>query len=216
MIKLLIFDLDGTLADTLPAIRHGVNLTMRRFGYPELTYEQIRSMIGNGARKLIERAMPSGEAADAEYFEKVYATYCEMYAKTYTETTECYDGISEALETLCRRGYKIAVLSNKQNEFVGTLVRQLLPSGIVSAARGQTELPVKPNPAAALLIAESLGADASECAFIGDSDVDIKTARNAGMTSVCCTWGYRDRAYLESFAPDYIINSPSELTGIFI
>ncbi len=215
-IRLLIFDLDGTLADTIGTIRDGVNMAMEKHGFPTKTYDETRLNIGTGAKNLIRLSMPVGAAADTELFERVYADYERFYEMTCKNCTECYDGMLEALLTLKERGYTIAVLSNKQDKFVKAMVEVLVPDGVVSVAMGQTaELPRKPDPTVPLMIADRLGYRAEQTAFIGDSDVDVKTGANAGMLSVGCSWGYRERAVLVEAGADVIIDAPSELTVLF-
>ncbi len=211
--KLLIFDLDGTIADTLWSIRDGVNLAMDNYGFPHRSYEEVRQAIGNGARELIRRSIPEELRSDEELVSRGLADYNELYAKTYANIDGCYPHMSEAIHTLHDRGYIIAVLSNKQDTYVKRIIDILFPDGVVSFAAGQTELPRKPDPTVPLMIADKFGVSPEECAFIGDSDVDVATAKNAGMTSVACTWGYRPREALMD--ADVIINSACELTEIF-
>ncbi len=219
MLKLIIFDLDGTLADTLEAITNGLNLTLKSYGFPALSCEETRKIIGNGAKNLVRRACPEGtfegEGGDA-FFAEVYGNYCDMYEKTYLDTKEPYDGIKEVLESLKNAGYTLAVLSNKQDPFVKGIVAQIVPEGIISLAQGQTELPIKPDPTVPKMIAEQFGFSPDECAFVGDSDVDILTAKNSGMFSVSVTWGYRDRDILLSLCPDAIADTRQALQEIFI
>ena len=216
MIKLLIFDLDGTIADTIDAIANGLNLTMRNYGYPTHNYEAVREMVGNGARNLVRRACPTGSFDNNEaFFEEVYQNYCDMYAVTYLDTKSGYDGMCEAMRELKKRGYTLAVLSNKQDPYTKGIVAQLFPDDTISFVQGQTELPLKPDPTVPLLISSTLGFEPYEVAFIGDSDVDVKTGKNSGFTSVAVSWGYRDKEALKSLEPDYILDSPEELLNIF-
>ncbi len=214
-IRLLIFDLDGTLADTIWSIREGVNLAMKKHSFPEKSYDETRMNVGNGARELIRRSMPEGAAEDKELFDRVYDDYESFYAETCGHCRECYDGMLEALLTLKERGYTIAVLSNKQDRFVKIMVDSLLPKGLAALSVGQTDLPKKPDPTVPLMIAGSLGFEPFEVAFIGDSDVDIKTAENAHMLSVGCAWGYRGREVLAEAGSDIIIDHPTELCRLF-
>lgn len=216
MIKLLIFDLDGTLSDTLPSIRHAINLAARKAGYPERTYDEVRAAIGDGVRMLIKKVLPEDRASDECAVDEHLARYEEMYNKTYMEADRMYDGMAETLRELSLRGYRIAVLSNKQDAYVKLIVEQIVEKGIVCLAMGQRkEYPRKPDPTVPLMIAEQLGALPSEVAFIGDSEVDIMTAKNAKMISVGCEWGYRGREVLESHGADYVISRPEELLRIF-
>ena len=214
-IRLLIFDLDGTLADTIGTIREGVNMAMEKHGFPPKSYDETRLNIGSGARDLIRRSMPPYAAADEELFERVYADYDRFYEITCEHCKECYGGMVEALEALKKRGYTLAVLSNKQDRFVKTMVKNILPEGLVSLTMGQTELPRKPDPTVPLMIAEELGFKPSQTAFVGDSDVDVETGKNAGMLSVGCAWGYRGRDVLEKADADIVIDEPRELSVLF-
>ena len=209
-------DLDGTIADTIGSIREAINLTMTKHGYPERSYEQVRLAIGNGARMLIRRSMPlAADAVDEELLARVYADYESFYDETYHHVDGCYEGMAEALHTLHDRGYTLAVLSNKQDAYVKKIVSMLFPDGMIAHAQGQTELPVKPDPAAPLAIAAQLGFAPSETVFIGDSDVDMDTAKNAGMLGVGCAWGYRGRENLEAAGADHVIDHASELLRLF-
>ena len=214
-IGLLMLDLDGTIADTIESIREAVNLTLLPYGYPARSYEEIRCAIGNGARNLIRRSLPPEAAADEETVLRIFREYDARYGDTYDHIDGCYEGMSEALHTLHDKGYTLAVLSNKQDLYVKRIVSLLFADGIVAFAQGQTDLPIKPDPTAPLAIAESLGFLPEETAFIGDSDVDILTAKNAHMMSVGCSWGYRGRENLVAAGADHVIDHPSELLEIF-
>ena len=143
------------------------------------------------------------------------ADYNDFYGQTYAHCDQCYGGIVESLVTLKKRGYTLAVLSNKQDVYVKALVKSLLPEGLISMAAGQTELPKKPDPTVPLMMAEKLGFMPEETAFIGDSEVDIATARNAHMMAVGCTWGYRERDQLLNSKPDYLLDETTALTDLF-
>lgn len=216
MIKLLIFDLDGTIADTIEAIANGLNLTMKNYGFPTHETEAVRVMVGNGARNLVRRACPDGTFdGNEDFFEEVYQNYCDMYAITHLDTKECYAGMGEAMRELKARGYTLAVLSNKQDPFTKGIVSQLFSDDTISFVQGQTDMPLKPDPTVPLWIASNLGFEPYECAFVGDSDVDVKTGKNAGMVSVAVTWGYRDREALVALSPDFTADKPEDLTKIF-
>jgi phosphoglycolate phosphatase len=215
-IKGLIFDLDGTIADTISAIGDGINEAMDHYGYPRKTYEDVRRAIGNGARLLIRRCMPADQTADETRCEEVFAYYHAAYARTYRNTRECYKGIPETIAALKQGGYRLAVLSNKQDEYTKGLIEQLLPRDTFEVVMGQTELPTKPSPVVPSLIAGQLGLAPSECAMIGDSDVDIQTAKNAGMAAIGCSWGYRGRAALEQAGADVVVDSASELLEVLM
>ena len=215
-IRLLIFDFDGTLADTMYGIMDGVNMVMEKYGLPKHTYDNIVSYIGNGSRDLIMRSLPKDMADDKALLDeavKYYDGYC--YPVTYKNNTKCYDGMLDTLATLKERGYTLAVLSNKRDIFVQPMVKEMLPEGLMSVAMGQTDLPKKPDPTAPLYIAEKLGFSASETAFIGDSDTDMHTGNNAQMLAVGCAWGYRSREVLADAGADVIIDAPVELLELF-
>lgn len=216
MIKAILFDLDGTIANTIPALKHGINLTMRALGYPESTEADVLAHINHGARQLIRLSLPEELQADEGKVSEALALYNKMYEKTYMETDVTYDGIPEVFRELCARGYKLAVLSNKQDEFVVRLCEQLLPEGSYLVARGQREgVPTKPDPTAPFEIAAALGVEASECAFVGDTHVDVMTAKNAGMRAVAVSWGYKPRGVLEEAGADVIVDRAEELLDLF-
>lgn len=212
MFKAMLFDFDGTIANTIPAIREGVNATMRAFGYPEHTDEEVLSFINYGARKLISQAMPRHLQGDAETVDRVLAEYNKQYGMVYDHTRKAYDGIPELIERLHRRGVRIGVLSNKQDAFVRTLSEQVLLPGTYDAVHGVgPDQPAKPDPFLPQLIASELGVSLTDCVMIGDSDVDILTAKNAGMAHVGVAWGYRSADFLSAHGADRIAHSVSEL-----
>lgn len=219
MIKLLIFDLDGTLVDTLTTIQTAVNTTMKEYGFKQYSYDEMRTIVGHGARKLI-RDVCTADNLDKnggeEFFEKVYSFYSDAYYAVHLDVEKPYNGVLEALTKFKEAGYKLAVLSNKPNEFVEGILNKIFPENFFAHMQGQTELPIKPHPAGALAIAEKFGYTPEECAFIGDAETDVMTGKNAKMKSVAVTWGYRDRDLLESLEPDAIADNASELEKIFL
>ena len=216
-IGLLIFDLDGTLADTMYGIMDGVNMAMEKFGAPCHTYDEVRSYVGNGSRELIRLSLPREMSEKGEILDEAVKYYDgSCYPVTYKNGTDCYEGILDSLATLKKRGYTVAVLSNKRDIFVVPMVKEMIPEGIVSIAMGQRdELPKKPDPAMALYIAQKLGFEPCNTAFIGDSETDILTGQNAKMLTVGCSWGYRGRAVLEEAGADVIIDAPTQLCELF-
>lgn len=214
MYKALIFDLDGTIADTLPAILVALNATMRRFGYPEHDIPALRSFINNGARKLITRAMPEAERTEAQ-IDAVLADYDAAYTETYLQTDTTYPGLDAAIAALHARGYRIGVLSNKQDYMVKGLCAQLLPHTVEIAYGQRPGYPTKPDPTVPLALASELGAQPHEVAFIGDSDVDIKTAIAAGFAPIGVAWGYRPAELLLEVGAQTVLPSPNALTEFF-
>ena len=215
MIKALIYDLDGTLADTLPSLCQAINMTMDHYGAPLRTCEDVRLAIGNGARMLVKRLLPDALSNHEDKVTEALLYYNARYAETYT-AADCYDGIQDAVTALCHRGYVSAVLSNKPDKYTVALCRILFPENTFALTRGQQEgVPTKPDPTAPLSIAARLGVKPEECAFIGDSEVDIRTAKNAGMMSVGCAWGYRSADDLRAEGADAVIDTPDQLLTLF-
>lgn len=213
--KAVIFDFDGTIADTLDAIREAVNATMVRYGYPTHSLADIRSFINNGARELVRRAMPKDMQTDEALLDRVYADYHREYGKTYLHTKHAYNGIPELIQELHDAGVRIGVLSNKQHAYVVDLSLQVLPQGSFDAAQGVVpNQPTKPHPYLSEKIAHDLGVRPCDCIMVGDSDVDLLTAQNAGMTHVGVAWGYRDEDTLRKKGAALIAHTPDELKKI--
>ena len=215
-IKALIFDLDGTLADTIPAITEAVNMVLNELKLPIRSEKEIQSFIGRGPRHLISRSLNhDNHTPDEKLVDKALAMYDLAYKETYMHTQSLYDGIEDALLSLSKQ-YKIAVLSNKQDEYVKALVNQLLPTGICQIAMGSIKgVPAKPEPTLALKLAEELYVTPNECILIGDSDIDIFTAKNAGFKILSVSWGYQSKEHLVQSGTSHIIDSPNELAEYF-
>lgn len=215
MIKAIIFDLDGTLADTMGDLGTAMNTMLRSYGYAGRTREELVSFINKGARHFVWKSLPDGvaETPDCQTVTEAMRIYSESYAVCYLEKTCEYEGTTEALKALGERGVAMAVLSNKPDRFVKEIVSELFPQ-LFECAYGQTGLPIKPDPAAALMIAKELGVSPSECAFVGDSDVDMTTACNAGMKAVGVSWGYRAEECLAKAGAEVILHSPRELLNV--
>ena len=213
--KLLIFDLDGTIADTIFTIRDAVNMCMEHFGFDTLDTDTVRRNVGNGVKVLIEGCAPAEVVKDAERFEATLAYFRECYKITHDQIDGCYDGLEAVIYELYARGYTLAVLSNKPDPLVKSIIKKLFEDGVFKIAQGQTELPRKPDPTVPLMIADELGFGVDETFYIGDSEVDVLTAKNAGMHSIAVSWGFRDREMLVEATPDLIIDSPEQLLEIF-
>lgn len=212
MIKAVIFDLDGTLADTMVDLGQAMNAMLRQCGWAQRSREELIRFINKGARAFVARSMPEGswETMDDESVTRALEIYSDCYAKCYLEGTAAFPGIPEALDALRARGVRLAVLSNKQDRFTKAIVEKLFP-GVFDEMWGQSEYPTKPDPSAALEIARRMGVAAEECAFVGDSDVDMKTAANAGMRSVGVSWGYRDADVLRDAGAGTVVSDAAEL-----
>lgn len=213
MIKAIIFDLDGTIADTISAIREGVNLTMEQLGYPTHTDADIRRFINHGARELIRKSLPEHVGSDPARVDEALDVYQGMYERTYRNTNLCYDGMVEAMSELAK-SYKLAILSNKQDRMVKGLAAQLLPQGVVQFAQGQVEgVPTKPDPTAVWELCRKMGVAPEECAFVGDSDVDMVTATRAGCLPVGVEWGYRGAGVLIEAGAKVLVKCPDLLAA---
>ena len=217
MIKAVIFDFDGTLADTLESIKHGINLTMEQFGYPLSTRDDVKAHINHGARNLIKLSIPAELQSNEEKVDEVYAVYNEMYKKVYLEVEELYEGVGEVIDVLYKNGIKMSVLSNKQDAMVVGLCEKHLSREAFTEYRGQrVGAPTKPDPTVPLEICALMGIEPSECALVGDSDVDMKTAKNAGFTAIGVAWGYRPPELLLENGADFIAHSAEDIVKIIL
>jgi len=208
----IIFDLDGTLANTLPDILRALNKTLSHFHFPLASMEDLMRYINRGSRQLVFDAIPKTFAASIDD-EKV-TTCLQYYTKSYEEEpmveTYPYEGMASSLQKLKEQGYHLAVLSNKQDHLVKTIVSSLFP-GVFEIVSGQTELPTKPDPTSALLIAKRMNVQPQNCIFCGDSDIDMQTGVNAGMIPLAVIWGYRDINILKYAGAAYFVKEPKEL-----
>ncbi len=205
--KAVLFDLDGTLIDTLPDIRLSLNETLSGFGYPLLSAEETRAFIGDGAKKLVERALPAG----APDFGAVYADFRARYAASANALTHPFAGIETLLRTLKEMGIGRAVVTNKPAEAAQRTVEQFF-GGLIDFVGGDSgEFPIKPDAALSLHAAKKMGAKTEDCLFVGDGEADVLTARNAGMGGVFVLWGYRSKAQLEAVGAERFVSSPREL-----
>lgn len=209
--KAIIFDLDGTLTDTLTALAHFGNVALTANGFEPIEKDKYKYLVGNGRNVLIHRMLAYYNADTEENYEKVGAVYDEHYEADPMYKTDAYDGIKDALRTLKEHGIKLAVCTNKPDNVAQDVIKLVFGEGTFDFVCGVYEgsLP-KPDPSRALLIAEKLGVTPDECIFTGDTYVDIETAKNAGMTPLGVLWGFRDRKELEDAGAKYIISSPDE------
>ena len=212
--RLAIFDLDGTLLDTIGDLAEACNymLSFRELG--SHTREEYAKMVGNGILNLVKRALPEELRTD-EYVMAARADFLDFYTANIDRHTRPYDGIYEVLRTLQDEGWSLAVASNKFDEGTQKLVRTIFPDIHFSAIYGNKEdFPLKPDAALLDLIIKECDADVATTWMIGDSGVDIQTAKNAGVRSIGCSWGFRPRTELEEFGADYIVDTPSEILQI--
>lgn len=213
MYRYAIFDLDGTLLYTIPDLTDSVNGALAHFGLPPRTEAEVQSFIGSGRTNLMRRA--SG-LEDEETLEKLCLYYDELYGANYHRRTTAYAGIYEALQVLQDAGIRMAVLSNKQNMMTVNLIAECLPGIRFDAVFGQRAgVPLKPDPTAVREIMALMGAAAEETAYFGDSDVDVRTALNAGAGLFAVTWGFRSEETLRAAGAERMLRSPSEIPGVF-
>ena len=210
--KLLIFDLDGTLLDTLEDLKDSLNYALGKSGFPAHTYEEVRQFVGNGIRNLIERGVPVG--TEAPVIDTVHKNFTEHYALHCADKTKPYDGILELLHTLRAAGCKTAVVSNKADYAVQELCHQYF-DGLFDYAVGERQnIQRKPAPDSVNEVLRQLNIEKDFSVYIGDSEVDIETARNAGMNSIIVDWGFRDREFLKEKGAEIIISKPEDILAI--
>lgn len=205
----IVFDLDGTLTDTLDDLRSSVNFALSQFGFPERSRDEIRSFLGNGVRRLIYRSVP--ENTDNATAEKCLEVFKEHYKANSCVETRPYDGIVDLLETLKKRGIKTAVVTNKMHEAAADIVEYFF-GGLIDITIGQSEkIAPKPAPDSVFLALEKLGVSKEDAIYVGDSEVDCMTAHNAGIPCIGVTWGFRGREVLEANGADYIAENSQDI-----
>ena len=212
MYNACIFDLDGTLTDTLESLAYSVNETMKEMGMPQITTEQCREFVGNGAKVLIEKTLKASGDEKLTRFDEAYETYLRIFDKCCTYRVKPYPGIPEMLKEMKAQGLKLGVLSNKPDRQAVHVVEEIFGKNIFDHIQGQKDgVPRKPDPTAVLSIAAEFGSDPSETLYIGDSEVDGATGKAAGMDTVLVTWGFRSRYVLEAAEPYRIVDSTDEI-----
>ncbi|MBQ9113436.1 MAG: HAD-IA family hydrolase [Clostridia bacterium] len=210
MYETVIFDLDGTLLDTLDDLHAAVNVALHEYGLMPRTREEVRSFVGNGVAKLIERA---AGAASQELFEKLLAAFKTYYSAHCKDRTKPYVGVAEVLRELKKRGVKTAVLSNKPDFAVKLLAEEYF-QGYLQSAVGENEaggIRKKPAPDSLFAVLDELQATKETTVYVGDSEVDIQTARNAGVDCISVTWGFKDREFLVENGARILIDEPKEI-----
>ena len=214
MYKLAVFDMDGTILDTLEDLKDSTNFALEKCGYPTRTYDEVRRFVGNGIRKLIERAVPEG--LTTEQIDRVHEVFTEHYKVHCADKTKAYDGIKPLLEKLRANGVKTAVVSNKADYGVQELCKEYF-DGLFDYAVGEREgIRRKPAPDAVNEALRVLGIDKSEAVYIGDSDVDFETAKNAGLPCISVLWGFRDEEFLREKGATLFVHDPAEIYDIIM
>lgn len=204
-----VFDLDGTLLNTLNDLAASCNYALKAHSMPERTIEEVRMFVGNGVKKLMERAVPGGlENPD---FEDTLATFRKHYLEHSLDTTQPYNGINEMLANLKREGKNIAVVSNKFYAATRELCRHFFGDNVSVAIGEREDIRKKPAPDTVFEAFRELGVDQTNAVYIGDSEVDVMTARNCGIPCISVLWGFRDKDFLIANGAETFINTPSEL-----
>ena len=211
MKKLVIFDLDGTLLNTIADLANSTNYALKVLGYPIHEPDKYNFMVGNGINKLFERALPDGEKTEENVL-RVRQEFVPYYDQHNADKSRPYPGVTELLETLQTAGMQLAVASNKYQAATEKLIAHYFPNIKFTAVFGQREgIPVKPDQIIVKEILQIAKVQEEETLYVGDSGVDMQTAINAGVTSCGVTWGFRPRTELESFHPDHIVDNAEEI-----
>lgn len=210
--KACIFDLDGTLTDTLKSIAYSVRSTLREMRLPEITDEQCQSFVGNGARRLLEDSLQVVGDTELSRIEEAMEVYGRIFDDNCTYHVKPYEGIMELLKALKEQEVKVAVLSNKPHKQTVKVVREVLGDAWIDWAQGQQEsIARKPAPDGVYAVMERLGVSKEDCIYVGDSEVDAATGANAGVKTICVTWGFRTREELKDAGAKELIDAPGEL-----
>lgn len=211
MVKGVIFDLDGTLIDTIEGLANSVNAAMDYYGFPNHSLEEYRSFVGNGVGKLVERALPEDKKLLCEDARKIFEKH---YAETMLDVLPVYDGIEELINYLLKKGIKISVNTNKMDVFAKPMIKKVFGDIFTEVLGEVKEFSRKPSADGCNYILEKMGISKEECIYIGDSQVDIKTAKNAGMRSISVTWGFATREVLLANEPEAMVDTPHEIIEI--
>lgn len=210
--KACIFDLDGTLTNTLESMTYSVNLTLEEMGLSKITKDQCRLFVGNGARVLMEKSLKAAGDTDASRIEEGMEIYGRIFDRNCTYHVTPYEGIPEMLKALKDKGIHLAVLSNKPDRQTVKVVNAIFGEELFDYAQGQKEgIRRKPEPDGVWYLMEQMHVSKEECLYIGDSEVDAATGRNAGLKTIGVLWGFRDRKTLETAGADDLIDRPDEL-----
>ena len=210
--KTCIFDLDGTLTNTLESMTYSVNLTLKEMGLSQITKDQCRMFVGNGARVLIEESLKVSGVPKASRIEEGMKIYGRIFDQNCTYHVTLYEGIPEMLKALKDRGIHLAVLSNKPDRQTVKVVKEIFGDNIFDYAQGQKDgIRRKPEPDGVWYLMEQMQVSKEECLYIGDSEGDAATGKNAGLKTIGVLWGFRDRKTLETAGADHLIERPEEL-----
>lgn len=212
MKKAVIFDLDGTLSDSIASIKYCGDKALEAFGFGPFTEQQYKYFVGDGAANLIRRALAAGGDTELVHFQEVFALYREIFRENCMYQVKPYEGIPELIEGLKEKGIKIAVLSNKPHVETVNVIETLFGEGCFDSIQGQKEnVAIKPSPEGVFQIMKMLELTAQEILYLGDTATDMKTGKSAGVYTVGALWGFRDRAELEEGGADVIIEHPLQV-----
>ena len=206
----VIFDLDGTLLNTLEDLTDSVNYALSKYNYPTHTIEDVRYFVGSGIKVLIERATPK----DITNFDEVFNTFVEHYGVNKNNKTSLYEGVLETLEKLSKMNIKMAVVSNKYHQGVVEICKPLFSKYMNVFIGEQDRIPKKPNKDMVILAIEQLGSDINKTVYVGDSDIDIYTANNTNIPCIGASWGFRGEAFLRELGATYIANKFEDIIEI--
>ena len=216
MIKTVLFDLDGTLLNTIDDLADAGNWVCAQHGWPTFTVEQFKHMVGNGIPKLVERFSPEN-ARTPEQLAATLAQFSARYDAHKEDKTAPYPGIPELLDALKAEGIQTAVFSNKADPLCGKIIAHYFGTGRFELVRGnRPNVPTKPDPTGVYALMQDIGADPKTTLFIGDSDVDIRTGHNAGLKACGVTWGFRSRENLVNAGADFLADTPAELEKLLM
>ena len=215
MFKVAIFDLDGTLLNTLDDLANACNYALNKFYFPTHDVESYKKFIGNGIFKLVERAMPD-DKKDRETVENVLKAFSDYYNEHMMDMTKPYGGIINLLDELRGSGIKLAVVSNKKHEFAIEIVKKYFGDRLNVILGHRENYNAKPDPVSVLEIIDKFNVLKDECIYIGDSNVDILTARNAGVQCIGVSWGFRGKQELADAGADYLVDNTKELKNIIM
>ena len=210
MIKAVIFDMDGTVCDTISSIAYFGNNALNKYGLPSIPRDRYKILVGNGAKVLVERMIAETGGRD-DLFDAVYEEYSETYNNDFLYLTEPYEGVLDMLDSLNKAGIRCTILSNKPDETAKKVSDSLFGDSIEICYGGRSGKPLKPDPQVVLEMLDEMGISKDECLYVGDTATDMKTGKSAGLFTIGVLWGFRDREELEGASADLIVSHPSEI-----